>query len=630
MEDKTTKLWKEYQDGISYQTATDMRNKIPLFVRFYEGKQWAESTEDTKNLPRPVINEIKMIVRSKKASILSYESKITYRSYDDSDMEKFNHFADYQSKKMNLDKLESKATQDAAIKGNWIIHFFWNKDLISNIGKISGGIDAEVIDPLHIFVSNPNEANIQKQESIIISSREPLKSVLKRCDPSLGSDIKADSEENNAYGITEQESTSLVTVLTRYFRKGKEVFCEIGTRTGMVRKEFLITPDINKALQTIQGEAFTPEEKKYVATLYPIAFEQYEPKEGSIYGIGEVEGLIMNQKSINFTLAMSLLNIQNNAWGKYITVPGALKQKITNKPGEVLTDYSGTGNGIRKMTEQGLQTYPLTLIDSIVNLNRSMTGATEVMTGETVSSSMSGAAISALQNQAQAPIAELRDSFWNFKEQIGAILVQFYKLYYTDISFAYKDTNNNVVNDTFSSRDYEDKDIETAVEVISGSKASTAGNIAMLETLLRVGAIDSKAFVSLYPEDAISNKSSLIEELNKSEENKQSSLSATNNQLSAENTQYKAYIEQLAKTLESYKSTIQNVQTIVNKNESLEKDIAELKATYIERIKQANSEIIKSNEAIQNLTTTDAGKKILELTQDNKILAQELLNRGIN
>ena len=200
---------------------------------------------------------------------------------------------------------------------------------------------------------------------------------------------------------------------------------------------------------------------------------------------------------------MSLLNNQELAWGKYIVLPNALKgQTITNEPGQILVDYSGSGQGIRKMSEQAIQSQPLQIIDTLTQLTRVVTGSTEVMTGETLGAGMSGAAIAQLQSQAQQPVEELKDSFWLVKEKQGKVLAQFFKLFYTDKEFTYTEeqpkTNaqgvpmQGVANmeevqmtDVFSSSDYENTEFSIVVEATAGTKASAAGTSTLLMFFLR-------------------------------------------------------------------------------------------------------------------------------------------------
>ena len=110
---EVTHLWKMYESGIDYQIRTGLRSNIPKYIDFYEGRQWPCPTENTKNLPRPVVNIVKMICRSKKSSILSTPVKILYKSYSPkTDTSKLNDFADSIQKEMNQFK---PAIRDAVI-----------------------------------------------------------------------------------------------------------------------------------------------------------------------------------------------------------------------------------------------------------------------------------------------------------------------------------------------------------------------------------------------------------------------------------------------------------------------------------------------------------------------------------
>ena len=113
----------------------------------------------------------------------------------------------------------------------------------------------------------------------------------------------------------------MCTVLTRYFRKNGEVYCEKATKSVVFNAAFPITPDLDRAMDIIRSaEPYADESEKKKAKedpgnnalpdkagegkrtitdrtrayLYPVVVGNYEPRENSIYGLGEVEGLIAN------------------------------------------------------------------------------------------------------------------------------------------------------------------------------------------------------------------------------------------------------------------------------------------------------------------------------------------------
>lgn len=634
---ETTTLWDDYQNGLSYQASSGLSKKLPEFVRFYEGKQWAAPTKNTRNLPRPVVNIIKMICRSKKSAITAAPVRIIYRAEDETvDVEKFNNFAAYIQKEIGQERLDKKAIDDGVKKGSYFFHYYWDSEAKGKDGIKEGGLRCEVIDPLSIFFSNPTELDEQKQKWILIASREDVESVRAKCDSDVDPELIVADETDNKYGVIEQEGNKLCTVLTRYFRKNGEVYCEKATKAVIINKPFSLAPDIaaagrelgfeedapNNSLPDNHDETLVPEGVR--AYLYPVVVGNYEIRENSIYGLGEVEGIIPNQKAINFNLAMMLLNAQEIAWGKYIVLPNALRgQVISNEPGQVLTDYSNTGTGIRKMSEQTMQSQPLQLIDSIMSMTRNVTGANEVMSGEVLGSNMSGAAIAQLQSQAQQPIEDLKDAFWLVKEKQGKVLAQFFKLYYEQKEFSYEETavkrdaqGNPVLNklgqpeeeevqftDVFNSSEYAGVEFSVVVEATSGTKASTAGDINALDVLLSKGLISLKTYLKAYPKDALSNRTEILKGI---EEDEQSQLAVLQQQLA----QYAQQVEQSTKIIQQQKETVDKVVSLIQENNQLKTIIANLYTEAKAKIEAGNQQIQLGN------------AKIAEVQQDATDFAQ--------
>ena len=524
---ETTHLFKMYQDGIDYQLKLGIREQIPNNIRFYEGKQWPRSTENTKNLPRPVINIVKMICRSKKSAILSTPVRIIYKSYtQNTNLSRFNSFADNIFKDMGQEKLDRLAIDDGIKKGSYFYHYFWDKEASDITGRQRGAVRCELIDPLNIFFENPSCLNEQMQKWILIASFRHRADIFDISDKDISLSMSQIKEDENDDGT--------ITVFTRYFRIDGEVYCERGTKSHIINKPFPIAPQkagFGTALSKNPSKEWSEAKKKSTseeiyynlgkccirAGLYPIACGFYERREGSIYGISEIEGIIPNQKAINFNIAMSLLNAQECAWGKYIALPNALKgQKISNVPGQVLIDHTGTGEGIKRMDEQPLSEVPINISSSLIDITKKSCGVSEIMNGELIWHNISGAAIAQLQAQAQLPIEELKSDFWDVKRKQGLIIAQFMKLYFYNRVFITKSEENGVekdVFDTFSSEDYESSVFDVEVEVCGGVKATVASDISVLDACLSSGSISLEAYIKAYPDCAISNKTEILKQL---------------------------------------------------------------------------------------------------------------------
>lgn len=618
---EVTDIWKQYQNGLAYQGKIGIRENIPKYVDFYEGKQWPPATENTKNLPRPVVNIIKMICRNKKAALLSVPIRLVYKADSSNvDARLFTNFAEYIQKEMRQKQLDKNAVSDAVIKGSYFYHYYWDSEAVGLGGQVEGALRCELVDPLDIFFSNPRELNEQKQKWIIISSRESIDAVRAKADKDVNrEDIISDEADNNPYKIKEQDDGGLCTVLTKYFRRSGKVYCEQATKKVVFKKAWAIVPNemkIQEELARLNGKIDAPnnslpdnlkeQETFKTRELYPIVAGYYEKREKCIYGLSEVEGLIPNQKSINFHLAMSLLNAQEMAWGKWVAHPNALKgQKISNAPGQVLVDYTGTGNGIKKISEQSLHSLPLDIVNILAELTRSTTGATEIMSGELPKAGMSGAAIAQLQAQAQQPIEELRESFWLVKEKQGLVLAQFFKhFYHYDKSFVYEEIDKNTGKKdeqtaVFNSTKFKNINFCVTVEATQGTRSSVASDINLLDSALANGRIDFKTYVMAYPESAIGNKSEILQLLDQREQSDTEALKIQNEEMLVQ-------LEKNANVIEQLKKVVDDILPTIQENNRLKADFAALQKEYSQKISLQNYHI-KELSAEYQRAEKDAG-----------------------
>ena len=588
-------IWSQYEKGIDYQNSISLRTNLPKFVKFYEGDQWPAATKNTKNLPRPVINIIKMICRNKKAAIVSSPVRIVYKSHDKSvDTSVFNGFAQFVQKDLNQRYYDKAGIEDGIKKGGYFFHYYWDNNSIDSKGNKVGALRCELIDPLNIFFENPCELDEQKQKWIIISTRMSLDAVRAMVnDESLRAMIHGESDGDNPYNTKEQGNNKLITVLTKYYRKDGEVYCQRCTKDVLLGDAFSINPLVNEEMLRMDNEGELVEDNPNTAFpdkiyenrgyakayFYPVVVGNYEKRDRCIYGLGEVEELIPNQKAINFFVAMSLLNAQEIAWGKYITLPGALKgQSITNVPGQVLVDYSGTGNGIKKMSEQAIQNAPVNLATLLIDLSRSMSGATEISTGE-ISGGLSGVSIALLQSQAQKPIDDLRDNFLLVKEKQGKIIAQVLKLYDLDRPFimASDENEENDVEKHFTSSEFTNASLDITVEATTGSRSSIAGDIQIPSQALGKGEISFETYIKMYPDDAIGHKNELLKHL---KAQKEDTLSIVLQNL---DTAKKQLIED-SKIMTEQKKVVDKALSIISENNSL-------KATIINMHNEADAQI---------------------------------------
>ena len=536
-EELAQKIWRDWQNGLAYQRKLSLKETCEQCENFFEGNQWPQATERTKNLPRPVINMIEMIVVGKKANILSSKISVHYKPliYDKllaneatEGARAFTNFAEHIAKEIKQEDLDEQAIEDGLVKGPYFYHYFWDKEKKTGMAKFDGGLNGQIIDCLNIVFANPKQKDEQKQKWIIIQSREnvdSLKELAKKNEITATELelIRPDEDTEKNYDAEEQDGEEYVTVLTRYFRKNGEVYYTKSTKDIIVQEETPLTPNASKIHLEVDDENKTNEDKEQVdidapeqstfkITLYPIAVGEYKSRAKSIYGRGEVAPLIQAQRSVNFDFAMMQMAGQNLGFPKIKVKPKALQGKeITNTPGEIITDYSPDGNGISYMNPPAFSSMPLNVADKLMEASRTVTGATEVVNGEVLGKNMSGSAIVALQTQAKKPIESMQRKFWRVHEKIARIWEQFFKAYYRfDVNYVIeKDDQQDIT--IFNGSKYQDMDFETTIDVGPGSTYSESLSINLLEQALQRGDITFDQYIDLYPEDAMPFKAQLKE-----------------------------------------------------------------------------------------------------------------------
>lgn len=494
-------LWTLYQEGIAYHNKMGFTTKFPTFVRFKEGDQWPQPTERTKNLPRPVLNIIEMIVRNKRSSVLDQPVSIVYRQggatnneiADQMQQDAAENMTEYARKvwdRADMDKLCTEAVDDAATNGTGIWHFYWDNSIKGGqntpyVGELRG----ESVDALNFFVANPQVRDVQKQDYIIIAQRMKVSAARAMAkkkglpDAKIELILPDEFDESETYRAARIEldgkENEKVTVLTKYYRKNGEVVYDKATRSV----------DICTAVP------LTPADTAVKIKLYPVAAMNWKLRKACFYGIGEVEGLIPNQKLINFMQGMQGFAVQQMGFPKIIVAPGALKQPLTNEPGEIITDY--TKGGISYLSPPPFSSAAAQLCNDMIDLTRVVTGTTEVATGESMGANMAASAIIALQNQAQTPVNEIQRHFWRAVKEIGRIWLEFFKTYCSDEREIVVEMGDEMQGRTFVGSSYANYDLDLQVDVGASSEYSAVLAQATLDKMLDRGDITIDQYIEL-------------------------------------------------------------------------------------------------------------------------------------
>jgi hypothetical protein len=513
MNDLASTIDKEYQAGLNYQKTMGFNTKWPEYERMKAGDQWPAATEKTKNLPRPVFNLIRFILNHKIASVANENLKMVFspaevpseENQDDARLvlaqdgaDRFTKFSDSTWEQIKQDELNEDFLDDAATIGTGILHYYWDDELTGGITTLyRGDIVGETLDPINVFFGNPQQRDVQKQPYIIITSRDLVDNVkaeakankVKAEDIAMIQPDKNTTDEGYDSAQKEDSNAQKVTVLTKYWKEsGKIYFCKVASSV-------LVKP------QTDTG-----------FTLYPVVVMNWEKRKKAINGVSEAEGLIPNQKAINFIIAMMLLSVQDTAWPKILAKQGALQQQITNTPGEIIIDYNNIqlGDGIKYMQPGNISQFAPLVVDKIMDFTRTLTGAGEVATGDPFTKDLNAAAIIAMQNAAKIPIEQIKKRYYRAMEDVGRIWEQFFKQkYVTTRMVTVEDDNGNPMPMSFNGSQYADVPMKLKIDIGASSSYSESLMMSSLDKFLDKQYITFPDYLEFVPQNVVPFKDRL-------------------------------------------------------------------------------------------------------------------------
>lgn len=502
-------IQQKYKFGLQYQKEMRFTDKWPEYERFKAGDQWPAPTENTRNLPRPVFNIIDYIENHKIASVMNENIKMTFSTTEvpnDEDevlqlaadgADKFTKMSEVTWEDIQQDNLNEEVLESASNLGSGFTHYYMDTEATGGITlKWVGKLAGEDIDPINIFFDNPQCRNIQKQPGIIISKRDTVASVREEAKKNRVSieDINAivgDKEtKDEGYDTAQHEvnGEDKCTILIRYERRNGFIWlCKV---CGTV----VVKPWVNTG-------------KK----LYPISCMIWKKRKKSIFGIGDTEGLIPNQKGINFLLAMMLLSAQQTAWPKLIAKSGALKQVITNEPGEIITDMKGDNvDNIKYLQPGNFNASTFALVDKFVDLTKQFSSAQDAATGNLDQKNNTATGIALLQRAAGVPLESIRRRFYKYLEDVGRIWEEFYKVDYNlDRPVKFKDEDGNEIPDIFNGAKYAGIDMGLKINIGPSTQYSEALAMQSLDKFYDKKEIDILDYLELAPKNAVPFKDRL-------------------------------------------------------------------------------------------------------------------------
>ena len=171
--------------------------------------------------------------------------------------------------------------------------------------------------------------------------------------------------------------------------------------------------------------------------LYPIAHFNWEEKEGSARGEGEVRFLIPNQIEVNRTEVRRVLTVKYQAYPqKVVDVSKIANPAALNTVGGTIRTNGQPVDDVHKIvgTIPPAQMSPdvVKLQEDLIQITRDLAGAGDTATGQVNPESASGRAILAVQQASQAPMTEQKETYKNFLEDLAKIWLEYLIVYAVD------------------------------------------------------------------------------------------------------------------------------------------------------------------------------------------------------
>lgn len=513
MMDNTTIIFKRYEDGTRYKEKLNLPNKWNSYNKFKSGEQWATPTKRTVTMPRPVFNFIDQIINHKVASIQNENIKMVFtdsEGVDEQAIEYSDLFSKYSEttwEAIKQDELNQETLENSATLGIGIWHYFYDANALGGktleyIGELKG----ETLDPMNVVFGNPNNLRVQEQPYIIIRNRA-LVSEAKEIATASGVKeenialIVADKDtKDSSYekASIEVEGTDKINIYTMYFKKKDE--------EGNDKIYFT---------KATKGTVIVPETDTGIE-LYPIATMNWYKERESIFGRGEVEGLIPNQKLINFLIALESYNHQLTGFPKMIFKEGAINpNKITNQIGEIIEDMSkGNGFNVSYLNPPQIGSKAQNLAEMVLQMTKDLKGATESNTGEGMGSQLNATAIMLLQRASGVPIEAIKKRFYQAIEDIGRIWEQMWKVKYdTTRIVSLKDSDNKDIPTEFRGADAKGYNMKLKIDIGQASSYTESFTLTALDKFLASGYITFEQYLKYVPNTVVPFKNQLLKEI---------------------------------------------------------------------------------------------------------------------
>ena len=402
----------------------------------------------------------------------------------------------------NMDSILRDALTDAALSGNGIFYCYWDESRLGGNGYV-GDINVATVDSTNVFVADANLDDIQSQDYIILSGRTSVyklraEAIRAGVDPELIKKIVADDDTESLAGdFSSKEMDDVDSEKATYLIKFTK------DENGFVSWEKSVKKAVISSCKTKMR-------------LYPIVSFAWDKVKSSFFGSSPISELIQNQKYINKAYAMMMKHMIDTAFSKVI-YDKRLIPEWSNEVGEAIGVMSGgdvsgvvTTVGVGEMNDNFLE-----IINSVIENTKHLTGANDVVLGETEPTNTS--AILALRETSEVSLDGIRSNFIKAIKELAQIRFELLKEYWAPERPVILAENYDGACTTIDFSLFEGELIDAMIDTGASRRFSQSLLVNTLDTLLSSGQISFKEYLERIPDGIVTRKSELLERAKKTD-----------------------------------------------------------------------------------------------------------------
>lgn len=440
---------------------------------FFIGRQWEGVRAN--GLPTPVINFIKRVTLFVIASNTSnkLEFRATVLNGENPRRELIEKAVNSELKKITKSQRLSRLTREfflnAAVDGDAASYSFWEDS------PEGGLIRTELISNTQIYFGNSASYDVQSQPFIIIERLEETKNLKERA--------RLNGEENYNDIVPEPEYKNSVApktrVLLKLFKKDGEVYAAECTKDVFVRRPWALG-----------------------LRRYPVSYMSWDYIRNSCHGEALVSSLIPNQIFVNKLFAMSLISLTSMAFPKIVYDKTRI-ENWDNGVGEAIGVFGGGVDGVAKVLSPAeISPQVSEFIRLSIELSQTAAGATGTALGEGIPYNTS--AILALQKAAATSSEFTKQNLYDAVEDLGHNYLDFLAGYMGE---------RLIDGELFDFGEIRELGIELSLDVGASAYWSELGSVSTLNALLSQNKIGIEDYLKRIPDELISDRQGLLEDI---------------------------------------------------------------------------------------------------------------------